>query len=322
MKTIFIAGHNGLVGSAIKRQLHNHPLVKDCKLITRTRNQLDLLDFKKVLVFFEKQYIDEIYICAAKVGGISANIKFPANFIYENTVINTNIIHAAKLVGINRLLYIGSSCIYPKSLNSPIKENQLLSGSIELTNEAYAIAKIHGLKMCEAYNSQYDSCDFRCVVPTNTYGPNDKFNDVNSHVIPALLSKFITAKKMGISEVTLWGTGSQIREFIYVNDLADAAIHVMNLSKQNYREVLLKNQAHHINIGSSERISIRDLSIMIAKIASFTGRIKNDLSKTDGFSIKTLDSTALYDTGYQPKVSLEEGLKLTYNWYFTRYKKT
>lgn len=317
MKNIYIAGHKGLIGSAIQRQFLKN--FSDYRLILATRHELDLLDFKEVLAFFEKQQIDEIYICAAKVGGISANIKFPADFIYENTLINSNIIHAAKTIGISKLLYLGSSCIYPKHLDLPIKEKQLLFGPIEHTNEAYAIAKIHGLKMCEAYNAQFNNCDFRCIVPTNTYGPNDNFNDVNSHVIPALFSKFINAKKAGLAEVILWGSGAQVREFIYADDLADAAIHIMNLNKNNYREILLENQVHHMNIGTNDRIAIKDLSSMIAKITGFTGIISCDLSKSDGFSIKTLDSTLMNDSGYEPKIRLEEGLRLTYNWYLDNH---
>jgi GDP-L-fucose synthase len=304
-----VTGHNGLVGSAILRSLSHVP---EIKLVTANRNILDLLNQDAVASFFFENKIDEIYMCAAKVGGIHANNTYPAEFIYENIMIAANVIHAAYLAKVDKLLFLGSSCIYPKETPQPISEDSLLSGFLEPTNEPYAIAKITGLKLCESYNRQYD-CDFRCLMPTNLYGPHDNFHPKNSHVIPALIQRFHNEKVAGDKTVTVWGTGMPKREFLYVDDLADACIYIMGLSKLNYKNALL-NQSF-VNVGTGKDISLRELAQMIKEIVGFSGDIEYDKKKTDGTMLKRLDVSKISELGWSSKIPLSEGLQRTYDWF-------
>ena len=314
---IFVSGHNGMVGSALIRLLKKQKV----EIIIRTRDQLDLLNQQDVKNFFKNQKIDQVYLAAAKVGGIYANNTFPADFIYENLMIQTNIIHSAYLGGVKKLLFLGSSCIYPKYADQPMIEDELLSGKLEPTNEPYAIAKISGIKMCESYNRQYGSSqevDYRSVMPTNLYGPGDSYKDEYSHVIPALLKRFHEAKVNSSSKVTVWGSGKIRREFLYVEDLAEAAIHIMNLDK----EIYLKNtklMRGHINVGSGLDITIEELSKIIKKITRFQGSIEFDNNKLEGTPRKLLNSKLLNSLGWESKISLEEGLLKTYEEFLLNY---
>ena len=305
---VYIAGHEGMVGSAIYKHL-----IKNSKynLIIKNRNQLDLINQKKVNNFFKNNKIDQVYIAAAKVGGIFANNKYPAEFIYTNLMIQNNIIQAAYTNDVRKLLFLGSSCIYPKDIKKPMKEDQLLSGKLEETNEPYAIAKIAGIKMCESYNRQFKKLDYRSIMPTNLYGPNDNYHSKNSHVIPGLIKRFHNAKTKNLKEVKVWGSGKVRREFLYVDDMARAAIHIMNLNKKIYRS-LIDNQQSHINVGSGQDISILKLAKKIARVVKFNGSIKFDRTYPDGVKRKLLDSELIKNTGWSPKISLEEGLQLTY----------
>ena len=307
---IFIAGHNGMVGSSLVRHLQ----LQDVKIITKEKNKLNLLNQNDVYNFFNNERIDQIYLAAAKVGGIHANETYPAEFIYQNLMIQTNIIHNAFLTGIKKLLFLGSSCIYPKSINDPIKEEKLLTGSLEPTNEPYAIAKIAGIKMCESYNRQYgksQSIDFRSVMPTNLYGPGDNYHQENSHVIPGLIYRFHLAKIKKLPFVKVWGSGKPKREFLYVDDLAKASIFIMNLKKNKYDEYT-KPMRSHLNIGSSVDHSIKELAEIIKKIVGYEGEIRFDTTKPDGVSRKLLDCKRIEDLGFKCKVSLKDGLKKTY----------
>jgi GDP-L-fucose synthase len=266
IKKIFIAGHTGLLGTALFKKLNKN------QLIFADRKKLDLINQNKVNSFFKKNKIDEVYIAAAKVGGIMANKTFPAEFIYNNTMIAANIINSAFETGVDKLIFVGSSCIYPKLSSLPIKENALLSGPLEKTNEAYAIAKILGIKLCEYYNKQHDT-DFRSVMLTNLYGPNDNFDNNNSHVIPALISKIHYAKVNNLKEIKLWGTGKPMREFLFIDDAADAIIKSMNLDKSKYNKIC-GNDNIHLNIGFGKQISIKALSKIIAKIIKYNGKIR------------------------------------------------
>ena len=263
--------------------------------------------------FFNDNKFDQVYLAAAKVGGIHANSSYPAEFIYQNLMIQNNIIHSAFLSGIKKLLFLGSSCIYPRLANQPIKENELLSGKLEPTNEAYAIAKIAGIKMCESFNRQYD-LDYRSIMPTNLYGPGDNYHPENSHVVPALIRKFHEAKLQDLDSVTLWGSGSALREFLYVDDMAAASVFVMNLDKGKYNKSTQKTLSH-LNAGSGEECSIKELAKIISNIVCFNGDIKWDLSKPDGTPRKMMDSSKLHSLGWTPKLSLEDGLLKTYNNY-------
>jgi len=316
---IFIAGHKGLVGSALVRLLQK----QDVEILTRDRKELDLLNQKSVQNFFKYEKIDQIYLAAAKVGGIYANSAFPADFIYQNLMIQNNLIHNAFLSGVKKLLFLGSSCIYPKNANQPIKEEELLTGKLEITNEPYAIAKIAGIKMCESYNRQYGKShgiDYRCIMPTNLYGPGDNYHPKNSHVIPALIHRFHQAKINNSSNVIIWGTGMIRREFLYVDDLAKAAIHLMNLNKKIFFKHL-SLMSNHINIGSSQDLTIKELGQIIGEVVGFKGKINFDQTKPDGSLRKFLDSERMRTLGFKPKITLKEGLIKTYKDYLKNYAK-
>lgn len=312
MKTqrIFVAGHRGMVGAAIVRQLAQRDNVE---LVLRTRDQLNLLDAGAVQAFFAAERIDQVYLAAAKVGGIVANNTYPADFIYENMMIESNIIHAAHLHNVNKLLFLGSSCIYPKQATQPIAESELLQGQLEPTNEPYAIAKIAGIKLCESYNRQYGR-DYRSVMPTNLYGPHDNFHPSNSHVIPALLRRFHEARQQNTPDVVVWGSGTPMREFLHVDDMAAASIHVMDLAQevlQEYTQPMLS----HINVGTGVDCTIRELAQTIAQVVGYKGRVVFDAGKPDGTPRKLLDVTRLHQLGWYHEISLEAGLASTYQWF-------
>ncbi|MDB3947452.1 GDP-L-fucose synthase [Candidatus Pelagibacter sp.] len=312
-KNIFIAGHKGLVGSSINKFLSK----KKDNIVTKNREELDLLNQSKVLDFFKKQKIDQVYLAAAKVGGIYANNTYPAEFIYENLMIQTNIIHSSFLCGVKKLLFIGSSCIYPKNAKQPIKESELFNGKLEPTNEPYAVAKIAGIKMCESYNRQYSNShgiDYRSIMPTNLYGPHNTYHPENSHVIAALISRFHDAKIKKLPKVIIWGTGKPKREFLYVDDMTKAAVHIMNLDKKIYYK-LTKHMCSHINVGFGTDITIKELAENIREIVGFEGSITFDTTQPDGTPRKLLNSEILRDFGYKPKVSLKDGLAKTYKDY-------
>ena len=313
---IFIAGHEGMVGKSILRTMlsqANH------EIIFAKKADVNLINQAEVMAFFDQHQLDEVYIAAAKVGGIHANNSHPADFIYQNLMIQSNIIHAAHTHNIDKLLFLGSSCIYPVHAHQPMQENALLTGVLEATNQAYAIAKIAGIEMCHSYNVQHGR-DYRCVMPTNLYGPNDNFHPTNSHVIPGLISKFYTALEAHHSEVVIWGTGSPQREFLHVDDLARACIYTMQLSKQTFVSTL-QNDMPHINIGSGNEVSIRQLVEILADISGFKGNIIYDSSRLDGAPIKLLDSSKIKELGWRPEISLSSGLKSTYEW-FSKNQKT
>jgi len=303
---IYIAGHRGLVGSAIVRNLEKNNYTR---LITKTRVELDLLDYQKTAKFFQKEKPEYVFLAAAKVGGIKANEDYPAEFIFENLTLQNNIIHNAYLTGVKKLLFLGSSCIYPRHCPQPIKEEYLLTGSLEKTNEAYAIAKIAGIKMCQAYNKQYGT-NFISVMPTNLYGINDNFDLESSHVLPALLRKFHNAKVTNAKEVIMWGTGSPRREFMFADDLADACVFLMN----NYSD------GEIVNIGTGEDITIKDLATLIKKIVGYEGKIVNDETKPDGTPRKLLDVSKLHKLGWKHRTPLEEGIRTTYDWFLKNGK--
>ena len=309
---IYIAGHNGMVGSAIVRQLQTK-LNNTAQLITRTHQELDLTNQQQVDNFIAGERPNQIYLAAAKVGGIHANNIYPADFIYQNLMIQANIIHAAHKNNIQKLLFLGSSCIYPKSAKQPMKEKALLTGVLEPTNEPYAIAKIAGIKLCESYNRQY-SRDYRSVMPTNLYGPGDNYHPKNSHVIPALIRKFHEAKSDNASKVTIWGSGKPKREFLYVDDMASACVYVMNLDKEVYQQQVKPMQSH-INVGTGQDLTIKQLAEGMAKVIGFKGKIEFDISKSDGTKRKLMDSTRLNSLGWRPKIDLEQGIKQTYKDY-------
>lgn len=307
---IFIAGHNGMVGSALVRQLENLP---DSQLIVRNRNELNLVDQHAVQQFFKAANIDQVYLAAAKVGGIHANNEYPAEFIYENLMIEANIIHAAHLAGVQKLLFLGSSCIYPKMAEQPMTEAALLTGTLEPTNEPYAIAKIAGIKLCESYNRQYGR-DYRSVMPTNLYGENDNFHPENSHVIPAMMRRFHEAKLANASQVVVWGSGKPMREFLHVNDMAAASVHVMNLKNEIY-QANTQPMLSHINVGTGVDCTIRELAETMKKVVGFKGDLVFDTSKPDGTPRKLMDVSRLKALGWQASISLEDGLANTYQWF-------
>ncbi|CFU85046.1 GDP-L-fucose synthase [Yersinia pseudotuberculosis] len=309
-KRVFIAGHRGMVGSAIVRQLENR---NDIELIIRDRTELDLMSQSAVQKFFATEKIDEIYLAAAKVGGIQANNNYPAEFIYQNLMIECNIIHAAHLAGIQKLLFLGSSCIYPKLAAQPMTEEAMLTGVLEPTNEPYAIAKIAGIKLCESYNRQYGR-DYRSVMPTNLYGENDNFHPENSHVIPALLRRFHEAKIRNDKEMVVWGTGKPMREFLHVDDMAAASVHVMELSDQIY-QTNTQPMLSHINVGTGVDCTIRELAETMAKVVGFTGNLVFDSTKPDGTPRKLMDVSRLAKLGWCYQISLEVGLTMTYQWF-------
>lgn len=308
--TIFVAGHAGMVGSAIIRQLEKEP---SNKILTATRGELDLTNQLAVNDYFAQHDIDEVYLAAAKVGGIHANNEFPAEFIYENLMIEANIIHAAHQNGVQKLLFLGSSCIYPKLAEQPMQESALLTGVLEATNEPYAIAKIAGIKLCESYNRQYGR-DYRSVMPTNLYGENDNFHPENSHVIPALIRRFHEAKINNAPVVTAWGSGKPMREFLHVDDMAAASIFVMNLDGAVYQKET-QPMLSHINVGSGVDCTIRELVETVAKVVGFEGQIEFDASKPDGTPRKLMDVSRLERLGWKATTSLENGLRMTYQWF-------
>lgn len=310
MKKVFVAGHKGMVGSAIIRELakDNHTTI-----ITCDRSEVDLVNQTQVNDFFAQNHIDEVYLAAAKVGGIYANNTYPADFIYENLMIEANIIHAAHQNNVQKLLFLGSSCIYPKFATQPMPESALLTGLLESTNEPYAIAKIAGIKLCESYNRQYGR-DYRSVMPTNLYGINDNFHPENSHVIPALIRRFHEAKVNNLPEVTAWGTGLPMREFLYVDDMAQASIFVMNLDKEIY-EQHTQPMLSHINIGTGLDCTIKELTETVAKVVGYTGQIIWDTTKPDGTLRKLMDVSRLKALGWEYNIDLEQGLIQTYQWF-------
>ena len=308
---IFIAGHKGMVGSALVRLLKS----EDIELIIRDRKELDLTNQKSVQSFFKKEKIDQVYLSAAKVGGILSNNTYPAEFIYENLMIQSNVIHSSFLNRVKKLLFLGSSCIYPKKTKQPIKEESLLTGKLESTNEPYAIAKIAGIKMCESYNRQYGKSlgiDYRSIMPTNLYGPGDNYHPKNSHVIPGLIHKAHIAKIKNLPSVTIWGTGRPKREFLYVDDMARASIYLMNMRKKTYQK-LTSPMCSHVNVGSGKDLSIKQLAKIIKEIVNFKGEITFDESKPDGISRKLLDSERIYSLGFKSQTSLKDGIIKTYN---------
>ena len=309
-KRIYVAGHRGMVGSAICRQLS---LRDDIELVVKTHKELDLTVQKDVDAFFEQEKIDQVYLAAAKVGGIYANNTFPAEFIYQNLMIESNIIHSAHKAGIQKLLFLGSSCIYPKFAEQPMNESELLTGILEPTNEPYAIAKIAGIKLCESYNRQYGR-DYRSVMPTNLYGINDNFHPENSHVIPALMRRFHEAKESGAPEVVVWGTGTPMREFLYVDDMAAASVHVMELDEAIYKQNT-QPMLSHINVGTGVDCSIREMAETMASVVGYQGKIVFDATKPDGTPRKLMDVTRLKNLGWQYRYNLHEGLSLTYKWF-------
>ncbi len=294
---IYIAGHRGMVGSAILRNLQNRGYNN---FVVRTHSELDLTSQQAVTAFFEAEKPDYVFLAAAKVGGIVANNTYPAQFFYENSMIQNNVLHAAYTYGVKKLMFLGSSCIYPKLASQPMSEDALLTGLLEPTNEAYAIAKISGIKMCDYYRTQY-GCDFVSVMPTNLYGTGDNYDLQNSHVLPALLRKFHEAKQTG-AEVTLWGTGSPYREFLHADDMADATIYCM----LNYSDL------GHVNVGSQSELTIKELAEMVKSVVGYEGAIIWDTTKPDGTPRKLMDSTKLYNMGWAPSITLREGIERTY----------
>lgn len=295
---IYVAGHRGMVGSAIVRRLEKEGFEN---IVTRTSAELDLRDQAAVAQFFSAEKPEYVFLAAAKVGGIVANNTYRAEFLYDNLLIQNNIIHNSYLNGVKKLMFLGSSCIYPKMAPQPLKEDYLLSGPLEHTNEPYAIAKIAGIKMCDAYRAQY-GCNYISVMPTNLYGYNDNYHPENSHVLPALIRRFHEAKESNASEVTIWGSGSPKREFLFADDLADACCYLM----ENY------NEPNLINIGTGEDISIKDLALLVSKVIGFGGELRFDLSKPDGTPRKLMDVSKLHSYGWKHKIELEEGIRLAY----------
>ncbi|WP_313085385.1 GDP-L-fucose synthase [Pseudomonas sp.] len=307
---IFVAGHRGMVGSAIVRRLE---ALGYTNLVTRGREELDLVDQAAVNAFFAENRIDQVYMASAKVGGIHANNTYPAEFIYQNLMVEANIIHAAHCNDVNKLLFLGSSCIYPKFAEQPMKEEALVTGVLEPTNEPYAVAKIAGIKLCESYNRQYGR-DYRSVMPTNLYGPNDNFHPENSHVVPALLKRFHDATQRGDDEVVIWGSGKPQREFLHVDDMAAACVHVMELDDETY-QAHTQPMLSHINVGTGVDCSIRELAETIARVTEYQGRLIFDSSKPDGTPRKLMDVSRLKALGWQSSISLEDGLRDAYRWF-------
>lgn len=309
-QTIFVAGHRGMVGSAIVRQLKAKGYQN---IITAMHAELDLCNQAAVQQFFAEHVIDQVYLAAAKVGGIHANNTFPADFIYQNLMIEANVIHAAHMHGVQKLMFLGSSCIYPKFAQQPMAETALLQGELESTNEPYAIAKIAGIKLCESYNRQFVR-DYRSVMPTNLYGPHDNFHPENSHVIPALLRRFHEAVQNDTEVVTIWGSGTPMREFLHVDDMAAASIHVMELDDTTFK-ANTQPMLSHINVGTGIDCTIRELAETVAKVTGFQGRLEFDATKPDGTPRKLMDVSRLADLGWKASISLEDGLTNAYQWY-------
>ena len=307
---IYIAGHRGLVGSAIVRQLESKGFFN---LLLRAHKELDLTNQLQVQTFFEQEKPDYVILAAAKVGGIHANNTYPADFIYQNIMIEANVINAAYENKVKRLLFLGSTCIYPREVEQPMREDALLTNTLEPTNEPYALAKIAGIKLCESYNRQYGT-DFRSVMPTNLYGINDNFHPENSHVIPALMQRFHQAKIKNDAEVTVWGTGNAMREFLYVDDMAEASLFVLELDEQTYR-ANTKPILSHINIGTGKEVTIKEMAETMKKVIGYTGKLRFDTNRLDGAPRKLTDVTRLGRMGWKYSVDLKKGLSKTYNWY-------
>jgi GDP-L-fucose synthase len=310
MKKVFIAGHRGMVGGAICRQFEKLSAVE---IITITREELDLCNQTAVLDFMKSKKPDEVILAAAKVGGIHANNTYPAEFIYQNLQIQSNIINSAHLTGVQKLLFLGSSCIYPRQARQPMREDALMTGVLELTNEPYAIAKIAGIKMCESYNRQYGR-DYRSLMPTNLYGPGDNYHPENSHVVPALIHKFHRAKEKSLDEVIVWGTGKPKREFLYVEDMAKASLFVHNLDKELF-EAHTQPMLSHINVGSGTEVTIKELAEIVKGVVGFTGRIVFDQTKPDGTQRKLMNIDKLKELGWRPKINLKDGIQAAYQDY-------
>jgi len=307
---IYIAGHRGLVGSAIVRQLESRG---STNLITRTHNELDLTNQAAVKGFFAKEKPEYVILAAAKVGGIHANDTYPADFIYQNMMIEANIIDAAYQNNVKRLLFLGSTCIYPKAVAQPMREDSLLTDVLEPTNEPYAVAKIAGIKLCESYNRQHGT-DFRSVMPTNLYGINDNFHPENSHVIPALMRRIHEAKLNNDKEVVVWGSGTPMREFLYVDDMAEASLFVLELDEETY-QANTKPMLSHINVGTGKDVTIREMAETMKRVVGFEGELKFDSNKPDGSMRKLIDVSRLTTMGWRYNIDLEEGLMKTYDWY-------
>lgn len=312
--TIYVAGHRGMVGSAIVRQLK----AQGISPLVCSRAELDLTDQAAVREFMQEERPEAVIVAAAKVGGIHANNTYPADFIYENLMMECNVIHQAFLAGVRRLLFLGSSCIYPRAISQPMREEALLSGALEPTNEPYAVAKIAGIKLCESYNRQYGT-DYRSVMPTNLYGPGDNFHPENSHVLPALIRRFHEAKEQSLDEVVIWGTGTPRREFLHVDDMASASLFVLDLTIDVY-QANTQPMLSHINVGSGTDISILELAQLIARIIGFDGAISIDPSKPDGTMRKLMDVSRLRQMGWQAQTGLEQGIRDTYQWYLNNHR--
>lgn len=311
---IFIAGHRGMVGSAIMRQLAARKILeRRMELLTCSRDELDLTDQIKTREFLESARPELVIIAAAKVGGIHANNAYPAEFIYQNLMVECNLIHQSWLAGVRKLMFLGSSCIYPRLAAQPMREQALLSGPLEPTNEPYAIAKIAGIKLCESYNRQY-GVDYRSIMPTNLYGPQDNFHKENSHVVPALIRRFHEAKVNNEDQVVIWGTGAALREFLHVDDMASATLHLLNLPLERY-SAQVNPMLSHVNIGSGDEVSIKSLAESIKRIVGFKGAISFDTSKPDGAPRKKMDNARLQRMGWQSSINLVDGLKNTYKWF-------
>ncbi|MBB3938920.1 nucleoside-diphosphate-sugar epimerase [Novosphingobium fluoreni] len=306
---VYVAGHRGMVGGAISRKLS----ARGADVVTRTHADLDLTSQNAVRDFFAEEKVDAVVLAAAKVGGIHANNTYPAEFIYENLMIECNVIHQAFTAGVEKLLFLGSSCIYPRSVAQPMREDALLTGVLEPTNEPYAVAKIAGIKLCESYNRQYGT-DYRSVMPTNLYGPGDNFHPENSHVMPALIRRFHEAVRDGVEQVVIWGSGTPRREFLHVDDMAEASLFVLDLPLERY-QANTESMLSHINVGYGEDVTIRDLALLIAEVTGFTGEIAFDSSKPDGTMRKLMDSRRLTSIGWVPSIGLMEGVAETYKWF-------
>lgn len=310
-RRVFVAGHKGLVGSAITRALSKH---RDVEVLVAPKSELDLRDIISIRTYLQRNMPDEVFLAAAKVGGISANNSFPAEFIADNLMIQTNVIDAAFNAGVRKLLFLGSSCIYPRLATQPMREASLLTGALEPTNEPYAIAKIAGIKMCESYNRQY-GVDYRSVMPTNLYGENDNFHPENSHVIPAMMRRFHEAKLTGLGEVEVWGSGRPRREFLHVDDMASAGVYVMNLPYERFVAAVPDPMCSHVNVGTGRDVTIRELAMTMARVVGFEGAVKFNEAKPDGAPRKLLDVGRLQALGWTYSVELEQGLEMTYRWF-------